>query len=198
MELPPLFQAPFTDIPPIFRAHDTGSYLSRCVMCDADVLGSGQPYLIEKAIKEYPEYGTRDTVFEYAMCLNCATEMRKRLSTDSVTRMEQFFSERTNLVERRQTLLEEEKLDVDDWVGSCIITDHRREALTEYQVCAQCQGSDMIYTYMPYMISSQALDEVQQLLSPQTKDELDDFIDNHFGLPPELKDLVKDRPSMLV
>ncbi|GAB2801825.1 hypothetical protein GCM10027199_86870 [Amycolatopsis magusensis] len=43
------------------------------------------------------------------------------------------------------------------------------------------------------MISSQAMEEIQELISPHTRQVLDDFMDTHFGLPPELRTLLQDR-----
>jgi hypothetical protein len=48
------------------------------------------------------------------------------------------------------------------------------------------------------MISGRAIEEIADQLSAETKDVLDDFIDQHFGLPPELKSLLKDRKLILL
>ena len=51
---------------------------------------------------------------------------------------------------------------------------------------------------MPFIIGDEAMEEMQGLLSQKTQDELDRFVDDNFGLPPELKELLKDKPLVLV
>ena len=47
------------------------------------------------------------------------------------------------------------------------------------------------------MISGEAADEVMQLLSNSTIDILNGFTDEFLGLPPEFKDLFKDKPMLV-
>jgi hypothetical protein len=48
------------------------------------------------------------------------------------------------------------------------------------------------------MLSGAVMAQLQELLSPETKQVLDDFIDQHFGLPPEWKALIKDRNLLFI
>ena len=48
------------------------------------------------------------------------------------------------------------------------------------------------------MISHEAIEEMQELLSPQTKDELDDFTKEHFDLPPEWREIIKNKKFVLI
>jgi hypothetical protein len=51
---------------------------------------------------------------------------------------------------------------------------------------------------MPMLISSEAAEELSELLSQSTKDELDDFVSRNFGIPPELRDLpITTRPILI-
>ena len=132
-----------------------------------------------------------DTIFEYAMCINCMEEMRKSLSEESRQKVDNYLLEHSNLDERRNKLLSKENIDVDDWISNCIINNESTHELQEYQIMCQCQGKHMLFTYMPFMISCTASEEMQELLSKQTKDELDRFYDTHLGIPPEYKEFFK-------
>jgi hypothetical protein len=48
------------------------------------------------------------------------------------------------------------------------------------------------------MLSGEIMAELQELLSPETKEVLDGFIDQYFGLPPEGKELIKDRDLLFI
>ena len=39
------------------------------------------------------------------------------------------------------------------------------------------------------MISDTAVREMEKLLSKKTRERMDDFVDEYFGMPPEFKDL---------
>ena len=67
-----------------------------------------------------------------------------------------------------------------------------REEQEEYQIYGMFRGGQMIQNQFPYMMSGAALEEIQELLSPETKDEIDRFKDEYFNIPPELADLFRD------
>jgi hypothetical protein len=154
--------------------------------------------MIEKSMVGYKDYDTQDTIFEYAICSHCAMQMESELSHESLDNLRKYFGQLTNLAERRQKLLADNKLNVEPWIGECIIKGTPRNELAEYNICCQCEGKYMVFSYLPYMIGSEAMEEMNELLSKQTIGEIDDFVDEHFGLPPELKELLKEKPAILV
>lgn len=135
---------------------------------------------------------------EYALCLECNEKMRNTLSVHSKKVMESYFTQRIDLSARRQRLLVEKGAQLDTWLNHCLIYKTPLNQLTEYQIYAHCDGKHLIFTDMPFMISGQAINEIADLLSAETKEVLDNFIDQHFGLPPEYKSLLKDRKMILI
>ncbi len=186
------------EIPPIFRNHLTGDYLDRCISCDTYLLAGGIPYFIEKAVRQYPGFSAADALFEYAICMDCALKMRQELSKISLERIEQYFEQRVNVWNRYQTLSAQTSEDPQQWLSHCMITGKPMSALSEYQIFAQCEGKSLILTGMPYMLSGEVLDEISELLSDQSRGEINRFIDEHFGIPPELKEPLKDQPFLLL
>jgi hypothetical protein len=199
MQLPVLgLVKEYIPVPKTFHSFATGKPFDRCVVCEKHLLENGTQYVIEKAIKKYPGFGAQDVIYEYAMCIGCTTRMREALSGESLVVIDQYFDARVNLVERRNRMLRTAGLNVDAWLSHCLLTGTPQEDLSEYQLYAHCDGPDMLFSYLPYMISAQALSDLSDLISAETKDILDDFIDEHFGLPPELKQLLKTRKSILL
>jgi hypothetical protein len=185
-------------LPPQFYSYATGQPFDTCVICHTYLLLPGTQYMIEKAIIRYPEAGITDMAFEYAMCLPCSEKMRQSLSTDSLARIESYFREHANLAGRQQLLERPGKPEPKEWVATCLLNNTPIEEAAEYQLIAQCDGPNMVVGLAPYMISGRAADELSELLSAQTKEVLDDFIDEHFGLPPELKALIKEKNLLLL
>ncbi len=153
--------------------------------------------MIEKAIKSYPNYSAKDVIFEYAICIPCAMKMRNELSSETLSRIDQYMAKNIDLSSRKH-LMEQEEIDIENWLSNCLITGQPKDKLEEYQLYAHCCGDKMVCSEMPYMISGQVLYEVGELLSSKSRDELDGFKDEFFGLPPELKDLIGPKDVILL
>ena len=95
----------YIKIPNLFYSTDTEMPFSNCISCDKYLLQPQSPYVIEKAIKQYPDYNTTDVIFEYAMCMDCYQNINESLSVESKASIEQYFSENVDLNERRKLLL---------------------------------------------------------------------------------------------
>ena len=59
-------------------------------------------------------------------------------------------------------------------------------------------GNEMIVGQFPVVMSPSIGEELQELLSQQTKDEFDDFMSTINNVPPELKELFKSKRPVLV
>lgn len=188
----------YMEIPSIFHCHATKKPFEHCLTCKRSLLNDGVQYIIEKAIKQYPGFTVQDVVSEYAICLACNEKMRNTLSGHSKKVIDDYFEERVDLPTRRQQLLQENGTNMKAWLNNCLIHNTPQNQLTEYQIYAQCDGEHLLFTYMPFMISGKAIGEIVDLLSVETKELLDDFIEKHFGLPPEYIDLLKNRKMILL
>lgn len=178
------------------------------MMCRADLMSSPQPYVIERAIRHYPQMELDNVVFEYALCAQCMSGLEKELSRESMMRMATYMRENMDPAARPQwqpeELEEDEELappppplDTERWVGTCAVKNTPAEQLTEYSMHARCLGDRIIPEVFPYMISGNAQDEIMELLSNKSLGFLDDFTDRHFSGPPELKELFKGRPVLV-
>jgi len=174
-------------IPESFYSIDTGDLHSTCIACDTSLLDGSTEYLIEKGTRRYDAYDAQETVFEYALCMDCHTAMRESFSDASLRRCQAYLSEHVDLGERIGRLLQTAAIDHSDWLRRCVVHDTPREELEEYQVMAHCRGDEMLLTHLPLMMGGQAMDELAERLSNETIDELGGFRNEHLGPSPELK-----------
>lgn len=174
-------------IPAAFYSSETDAPFRTCLVCDRPLLEDSTEYLIEKGMRHFEAYDVVETVFGYAMCVDCHATMNQSFSTLSKKRCQAYLAEHLDLSSRTGTLLEEDTIDPSRWTRHCIVHDTPREDLREYQMLAHCQGEKMLLTHFPLMIGGPAVDELAQCLSNETLDELDGFRNEHFGLPPELE-----------
>ena len=185
-------------IPKIFQSDLTDQPFTNCIQCDINVLETGGTYLIEKAIKSYPNSTAIATIFEYAICMKCYQQTYDELSSDSKTNMQAFVTK--NLQQEKRLKLAENQTSPNDskWIDHCAIKGTSRSMSNEYQICAHCTGNELIESNPPIMISGEALEDMIELLSAETLDTLDRFKESIVGGPPEFEELFSKRKLLLI
>lgn len=186
-----MFFGPKREIPSIFFDTVNEEPIQKCQMCEKNLYRGSEPYLIEKAFRK------KEVIFEYAICLTCAEKARKDMSKESTERVDAYMMEQARFKERMMELRDEE-YDTDKWLSNCLVKNDHRNELEEYQIYGMFMGDKMVTNQFPYMMGGNALEEIQELLSPETRDEIDRFKDEFFNIPPELADLFKDPKFTLV
>lgn len=178
-------------IPDIFLNSDTKAPLSHCIQCDYDVINGDRFYMIEKVFKRYLPLDSTQVLFEYAVCSECYEKMRGALSKESMQNLSAYMMTNTDF-QAMQLRMQEYPEDPEKWLSHCMIKGMPKEELTEFQMGACFKGDKLVTNFMPpFMIGNVAMEEMNELLSKETKDEMDGFMDENFGIPPELrKDLV--------
>jgi len=178
-------------IPRIFLNTDTGAPLERCIGCDYPVLEGERYYMIEKVFKKYPELEKTEVLFEYAICSVCYEKMKEAMSQESMQNLSAYMMQNTDF-NKLQERIEEKPDDPEHWLSHCLIKGTPKDEMKEYQMGACFKGNRLATDFMPpFMVGELALEEMNALLSKKTKDEMDDFMGEHFGIPPELrKDLI--------
>ncbi len=179
-------------IPKEFYSFDSQQPFERCMVCKTDLLTGDTDYFIEKAIRNYPQHEVTDVIYEYAICWQCAHDMNGQMSEESTKNIQKYFSEQedfiSSLANYNKRLRQGENNPI---LQHCTITGKPIEQLDEYMIYAHFRGDKMVKSSMPYLFSSKVMDEVSDLLSNQTIDQLDDFMGEYFGGPPELEELIK-------
>jgi len=181
-----------TNIPKQFLSYLSQKPIENCIKCEKYLLDDRTVYFIEKAIKN------GEVEFEYAICSDCAEKMKGTMSEESVQNMENYFMDNSQIKEYQHRLMNEEELSPQDFLGNCVVTGTPLEETEEYQLVGVFEG-DKVYPYaIPFAISFQATEIINGLLSKQTKDEMDGFIDDFTGLPPDWREIIKTNKPVLI
>lgn len=175
MDLPPLDPVPFIPVPKIFHSEETGAPFAKCVCCDLRLAEDGTGYLIEKGFMK------GETAFEYAMCFQCHRKISSELSPASMKRIEHYLGERIDPEERYREIAARDPGDWESWISRCMLSG--KELGEEYQIFGQCDGGDLLLAYMPYAICGEELENLAQILSKETRDRIDGFVDDFLGVP---------------
>jgi hypothetical protein len=154
--------------------------IERCMTCDAKILESGEPYLIEKA------YRRTRIVHEYALCIDCLQKMDESMSFPSRGMRDYWLNKHVRLEERFARISRVAPDDVVPWINRCAVTGRYVGTLDEYQTVALCQGTQLLLCGYPYMISSEAAEELNDLMSKETREEWDRFKGEYLDEPPAM------------
>lgn len=165
-------------IPAEFYSFETNQPFEKCIECSCELLVDEKEYVVEKAFRNYPGFTAKDVIFDYAICMDCAMQIQKRISSESMENIQNYMkrklSERDFFAEPNQ--------------NTCLITNRKSEECTEYQIFAFCRGKHLNESMPAYMISGEIIAELSEILSEQTRDEMNDFMQRHFPTPPHVKE----------
>jgi len=178
-------------IPNVFLSTETKKPIERCINCDHDLSLGDRYYVIEKVFKRYPAINKVEVLFEYAICQHCYDEMKDKMSKESADNLSAYMMNNTDFMGLHQRINQHPN-DPEAWLDQCMIKGTPQAELSEFQMGAFFKGDRLVTDFLPpFMVGNVAMEEMNALLSKETKDEMDDFMDDHFGIPPELrKDLV--------
>lgn len=181
-------------LPEEFYSDETNAPFIRCTVCDSDLLDSKIPYSIDKAIKVLAS-GDQVTLYEMAICAPCSHKMNDRVSEESRKVMEAFFVELQLEKKQWETMMRNLQTNPAEksWLKQCFITGKPKSEFTEYNMVAQMMGSKIMPGMQPFVIDSKVMEGLQDKLSPETKQEFDDFRDKFLSpSDPELRALFQD------
>lgn len=180
------------EIPSLFFDSITGKPFQTCQVCQKQLLDTDANYIIEKVFRKNIANGKIEAFFEYAICFDCALKLTQSYSKESKENLERYFRENVqeNLANQQPVNLQSER-DIQDHLSKCSITGKSVTDLDEYQIVGQFNGSYINPSMTPFMIGAGAMDDVSELLSEKTLDEIDDFTGKYLTGPPEFRDFFK-------
>ncbi len=166
----------YIEVPEEFWSFETGKPLAACRLCGKDLMMEGTNYLIEKAFRN------DETIFEHAMCLDCYAKCHESMSDESKIRIRDYFAEHVDMKQRDLDLLERHGTDHSKWLGHCMVKGYPLAECGEYQIYGYCIDKDLVFSGAPYALSGEVIEEILELLSPQTLGVMKDLSAKLFGI----------------
>ena len=174
-------------IPAIFFNTDTGAPMTNCLQCHYNLLQGDRYYVVEKVFKKYPQIAKTEVLFEYAICSTCYEQMKDELSAESMQNLSEYMFNNTDF-SAMQLRMEANPTNPEAWLTHCMIKGTPQEEMSEFQMGACFLGDRLMIDFIPpFIIGDLAIEEMNGILSQKTKDQMDDFMNDNFGIPPELR-----------
>jgi hypothetical protein len=186
------------DIPGRFYSDTDEKPFEYCQMCGKYLLEDGTHYVIEKALKNYKGFDFSSTIYEFAVCLDCHQKVQERMSQESLNNLQNYY--RGIMLEKGQQpiMIDVNNFDLDKWLSSCFFKGDKVSELNEYQIVAQFNGDKMILNTPPLVIGERAMEEMSELLSDKTIDEMNGFREQFLGPSPEIEELIHGKKLILL
>lgn len=179
-------------VPSLFKSFLTEKPIENCIMCQKYLLDDGTDYFIEKVFKDdYVEV-------EYAICMDCAENMKGSMSQQSIENIENYFRSNMQFMQERFMGFQDEGFDPEMMLSKCAISGTNRKDLKEYQIAGFFNGIYLNPATVPFLISSEVAEEINGLLSKETKGEIDGFVNDFIGIPPEWREILKTNRPILI
>ena len=89
-------------------------------------------------------------------------------------------------------------INIENLLGRCMITGTNINDMSEYQIAGAFSGRQLIWEPFPFIMSIEVTNEINELLSEKTKEEIDGFIDNFIGVPPEWLEIIKNNKPIFI
>lgn len=169
-------------IPKQFHSLYHEGMFSNCVDCNRELLSGECLYWIERVFR-----GT-EPICEMAMCMDCREKLSQDLSEDSLMRINAYVEERFDMEARFEASLDWPDDDVSRWLDHCVFNKKPAKECRNYQVAGLCMGENLSLDMLPIMVSEEAVEEMQKLMSKKTRDRLGDMVQDFFGMPSEFAD----------
>lgn len=177
-------------IPSIFLNYDTGVPFSKCTFCDGN-LDTTSKYAVEKMINQNLVLQSKEIIYEYALCWDCATTMGSDISDDSKLAIQKLYNEHSEVLMRKLDYLHAtDKYTIDSWLERCSLTGKEIRLCGEYSVSCIIEGGNLVYEQTPMVVSDEFMQKLQDVLSKETKESMDGLRQKITDGTPSIEDLV--------
>ncbi len=188
----------FIDIPKDFYSDGAGKPFENCLICGKDLLTGETSYVVEKAMKNYDKYDFSSTVYEFAICTDCHMEQQNKMSKESLANMQAYYQSKVLDAGKQTVAIDLQNFDLKTWLSKCFFTDKPITEMKEYQIVAQFKGKKMLMNMPPMVIGEDIINDMADLLSDKTIDEMNGFKEQFLGPPPEFEEFIYGRKLILI
>ena len=134
---------------------------------------------------------SREIVYEYALCWDCATTMGSEISDDSKDAIQELYNEHSETVMRKLDYLHStDKYSLESWLERCSLTGKEIRLCSEFSVSGIIEEGNLVYEQSPIVVSDEFMYILQQVLSKETKEGFDGLRDKIMDGSPSIEDLV--------
>jgi hypothetical protein len=169
-------------LPKQFYSDETGAPFERCFDCGNAVAACEDGYLIQKA------YAGDETLMEMAICCDCHEKLQASYSKESKEKMWNFYLDHGDFSTRLKKFYPFPVGDPGLWLNACMTCGAPRDSVPECLVAAHVFEGDLVYGETPLMICFDCMNKIVGLLSEESRETYDRWMDRVLPQAPECSD----------
>lgn len=183
------------NIPKDFYSDLDNKPLKECKVCQCSITEGKEPYIIEKAYRKTAE-GEDLTLFELAMCMDCAQKQASKMSDESRAFIQNTMMNESIMQKRAQLFASNWE---DNWNKKCLHSSKAIKENEEYHIVGHFLGEEILPGQPPFVMGQELINYLQENISTETKEEWDNFGRTYLGpTDPAIKALLEDYQYTLV
>jgi hypothetical protein len=169
-------------LPEQFYSDETGAPFDRCFDCGNPTAACEDGYLIQKA------YAKGETIMEMAICCDCHEKLQTSYSKESKEKIWNFYLDHGDFSRRLRKFYPLPVGNPDLWLDACMTCGSTRASVPECVVAAHVFEGDLVYGETPLMICFDCMNTIVGLLSEESRDTYDRWMDRVLPAAPETSD----------
>ncbi len=183
-------------VPPLFWSAYHEAPFRHCIDCGGPLLEADCHFIQRAFVGNQP-------VFELAICRRCHEHLLEQFSRQTCQAMDEHLMNccADRPVDESDRISDEQLLTA--CVDCCLICGRNRSECHRFCVGGACAAGDLLlqagtFIRSPVMICDRCLSDMSDLISTQTRDAWDRFVEQHFDGPPAVGQDVPDRTPLLI
>ena len=120
------------------------------------------------------------------------------MSKESIQNLQQYYMQIMAEKGNKPIMIDVGNFNLNDWISTCFFKGDRIEDLSEFQLVAQFNGNEMVLNIPPMVVGEWAMEEMANLLSDETIDEIDGFRKQFLGPDPAIEELFSGKKLLLI
>lgn len=175
------------ELPESFHSEETGGPFLFCYDCRQPLAACEEGHLIQKVVSK------DETIMELAICVPCHERLQQSYSVESRERIWNFYLDHGDIGGRLRKLWPLPAGNPDLWTNRCLTCRSTRVSLDEYAIAGHVLDGLLVYGETPMMICISCLERIVELLSEESRDTYDRWLDR---VLPQVPETVDDKPRV--
>ncbi|MCR9200583.1 MAG: hypothetical protein NXI04_18250 [Planctomycetaceae bacterium] len=188
----------FSAVPKLFWSEYSGEPFRQCIACKVPLLEANMHVVKKKIVGN-------EAVLEMALCNRCQQQQMEEMSEETRKNLTAFMSEQFQKMTAEQLSGDEdgprviEVVEVTDeqegqdllqrCTDNCIVCGIDRDSCHRYSLAGVCQDSQLVVQVTPLgqtpmMVCEKCEEKMNDLISQETRDSWDRFVEEHLDGPP--------------
>lgn len=176
-------------LPESFFSEETDRPFVFCSDCRQPLAACEEGHLIQKVVSK------GETIMELALCIACHDKLQQTYSQESRERIWNYYLDHGDIGGRLRKFQSMPAGNPDLWTNHCLTCGSTRSSQDEYVIAGQVLDGLLVYGETPMMVCGSCMEKITGMLSEETRDSYDKWMER---VVPSAPESIDDQPRRRV